>query len=42
MQVTMGTTACESMTAAANIFLSLAESPLVIKPYIKVKTIVLD
>ena len=34
LQVTVGTTACESMNAAANIFLGLAEAPLMIKPYL--------
>jgi len=31
----VGTTACESMIAAGNVFLGLAEAPLVIRPYIK-------
>ena len=34
-QVTVGTTACESMIAAGNVFLGLAEAPLVIRPYIR-------
>ena len=34
LQVTVGTTACESMNAAANISLGLAEAPLMIKPYL--------
>ena len=33
--MTVGTTACESMIAAGNVFLGLAEAPLVIRPYIK-------
>ena len=34
LQVTLGTTACESMNAAANIFLGQTEAPLLIKPYL--------
>jgi pyrimidine nucleoside transport protein len=34
-QATVGTTACESMIAAGNVFLGLAEAPLVIRPYIR-------
>ncbi|KAG0723856.1 Sodium/nucleoside cotransporter 2 [Chionoecetes opilio] len=34
LQVTIGTTACESVNAAANIFLGMTEAPLLIKPYI--------
>jgi len=34
LQVTVGTTACESMNAAANVFLSMTTSPLLIKPYL--------
>ncbi|XP_046623796.1 solute carrier family 28 member 3 [Neodiprion virginianus] len=34
LQSVMGTTVCESITAVANIFLSMSESPLLIKPYI--------
>lgn len=35
LQSLMGTTVCESITAAANIFLGMSESPLLIRPYIK-------
>lgn len=35
LQVILGTTVCESVNAAANIFLGFTESPLIIKPYIK-------
>lgn len=34
LQVTVGTTACESVNAAANIFLGQTEAPLLIKPYL--------
>ena len=34
LQATLGTTACESMNAAANIFLGQTEAPLLIKPYL--------
>ncbi|KAG7167256.1 Solute carrier family 28 member 3-like 2 [Homarus americanus] len=34
LQVTVGTTACESVNAAANIFLGQTEAPLLIKPFI--------
>ncbi|MPC39093.1 Solute carrier family 28 member 3 [Portunus trituberculatus] len=34
LQVTIGTTACESVNAAANIFLGQTEAPLLIKPFI--------
>lgn len=34
LQVTIGTTPCESINAAANIFLGMTEAPLVIKPYV--------
>ncbi|XP_073845608.1 concentrative nucleoside transporter 2 [Musca autumnalis] len=34
----LGTTVCESVTAAANIFLGMSESPLLIRPYIKILT----
>ncbi|XP_023168346.1 solute carrier family 28 member 3 [Drosophila hydei] len=34
LQQIMGTTVCESVTAAANIFLGMSESPLLIRPYI--------
>ena len=30
----MGTTACESMSVAANVFLGASEAPLLIKPYL--------
>lgn len=32
----LGTTVCESVTCGANIFLGMSESPLLIRPYIKV------
>lgn len=35
LQTILGTTVCESVTAAANIFLGMSESPLLIRPYIK-------
>ncbi|KAK3879293.1 hypothetical protein Pcinc_016123 [Petrolisthes cinctipes] len=38
LQVTVGTTACESVNAAANIFLGQSEAPLLIKPYIVIMT----
>ncbi|XP_077291965.1 putative transporter YutK isoform X2 [Arctopsyche grandis] len=34
LQVTMGTTVCESIISAANTFLGMSESPLLIRPYI--------
>ena len=33
LQTTIGTTPCESMNAAANIFLGQTEAPLIIKPF---------
>lgn len=38
LQSILGTTICESVNAAGNIFLGQTESPLVIKPYINVLT----
>lgn len=38
LQSILGTTVCESVNAAANIFLGMSEGPLIIKPYIKVLT----
>jgi pyrimidine nucleoside transport protein len=38
LQSLLGTTVCESVNAAGNIFLGQTESPLVIKPYIKILT----
>lgn len=38
LQSLMGTTACESMNAAANIFLGMTEAPLMIKPYLPIMT----
>lgn len=35
LQSIMGTTVCESVNAAGNIFLGMTEGPLIIKPYIK-------
>ena len=40
VQVTMGTTAAESMNASANIFLGQSEAPLMIRPYLKVIIVV--
>ncbi|XP_062128423.1 solute carrier family 28 member 3 [Drosophila sulfurigaster albostrigata] len=34
LQAILGTTVCESVTAAANIFLGMSESPMLIRPYI--------
>lgn len=34
LQLTIGTTVCESMTAAANIFLGMTEAPLVVRPFL--------
>lgn len=36
LQSLLGTTMCESVTAAANVFLGMCEAPLLIRPYIKV------
>ena len=41
VQVTMGTTAAESMNASANIFLGQSEAPLMIRPYLKVIIVVI-
>ncbi|XP_022236212.1 solute carrier family 28 member 3-like, partial [Limulus polyphemus] len=38
LQVTVGTTACESMNAAGNIFLGMTEAPLMIKPFLPIMT----
>lgn len=38
LQNTMGTTACESVNAAGNIFLGMTESPLLIKPFLSLMT----
>lgn len=38
LQQILGTTICESVNAAANIFLGMSESPLLIRPYIKLLT----
>lgn len=35
LQSILGTTVCESVNAAGNIFLGMSEGPLIIKPYIK-------
>lgn len=37
-QLTIGTTACESLNAAANVFLGQTEAPLMIKPYLPMMT----
>jgi pyrimidine nucleoside transport protein len=37
LQSILGTTVCESVMAAANIFLGMSESPLIIRPYLKVR-----
>ena len=34
LQATIGTTACESLNAAANIFMGQATAPFLIKPYL--------
>ena len=34
LQISVGTTACEAMNAAANIFLGQSEAPLMIKMYL--------
>jgi len=39
LQAMVGTTVCESVNAAANIFLGMSESPLVIRPYILILTV---
>lgn len=39
LQSILGTTVCESVNAAVNIFLSMSEGPLIIKPYIKLLTL---
>ncbi|XP_046388383.1 solute carrier family 28 member 3-like isoform X2 [Ischnura elegans] len=38
LQKTMGTTACESINTAASVFVGMTESPLLIKPYIRILT----
>ncbi|XP_076349349.1 putative transporter YutK [Tachypleus tridentatus] len=38
LQVTVGTTACESMNSAGNIFLGMTEAPLMIKPFLPLMT----
>merc|ERR1719225_812708 len=38
LYVTVGTTPCESMNAAANIFLGQTEAPLLIKPFLPLMT----
>lgn len=38
LQSILGTTVCESVNAAGNIFLGMSESPLVIKPFIDLLT----
>ena len=38
LQVSVGTTACESLNAAANIFLGQSESPLMIRPCLPLMT----
>src|SRR4051812_37368851 len=38
MQFIMGTTACESMNAAGDIFFGMSEAPLMIKPYLSYLT----
>ncbi|KAL1473837.1 hypothetical protein MTO96_038439 [Rhipicephalus appendiculatus] len=39
LQFTIGTTVCESMAAAANIFLGMTEAPLVIRPFLSKMTL---
>ncbi|KAF2362673.1 Concentrative nucleoside transporter metazoan/bacterial [Trinorchestia longiramus] len=38
LQVSVGTTACESLNAAANIFLGQTEAPLMIRPFLHLMT----
>ncbi|XP_017126543.1 sodium/nucleoside cotransporter 1 [Drosophila elegans] len=38
LQATVGTTVCESVNAAGNVFLSMTESPLLVRPYIAILT----
>lgn len=38
LQSLMGTTVCEGVIAAGNVFLGMTESPLLIKPYMKVSS----
>jgi len=38
LQVTVGTTTCESVNAAANIFMGQVEAPLIIKPFLELMT----
>ncbi|XP_026467673.1 solute carrier family 28 member 3-like [Ctenocephalides felis] len=38
LQTIVGTTVCESVVAAANMFIGMTEAPLVIKPYIDILT----
>ncbi|XP_023211784.1 solute carrier family 28 member 3-like [Centruroides sculpturatus] len=38
LQKAMGTTACESMNAAGNIFLGMTEAPLLIRPFLPLMT----
>lgn len=38
LQSILGTTVCESVNAAGNIFLGMTEGPLIIKPYIPLLT----
>ncbi|KAK5638673.1 hypothetical protein RI129_012968 [Pyrocoelia pectoralis] len=39
LQMVMGTTICESVNSAANIFLGMSESPLLLKPYLEDLTV---
>lgn len=38
LQSILGTTVCESVNAAGNIFLGMSEGPLLVKPYLKLLT----
>jgi len=38
LSVTVGTTAAESLNAAANVFLGQTEAPLLIKPFLGIMT----
>lgn len=38
LSVTVGTTAAESLNAAANVFLGQTEAPLLIKPFLALTT----
>lgn len=39
LQITVGTTACESLNAAANIFIGQTEAPLLVRPFLHLLTV---